>query len=104
MQINSRAHPRQRSRLEGRLLTLDGRCNFRCVVVDVSEGGARVSGVSELLPGKVFLFISMTSDIFECEIRWCRKNEIGLRFIDCAPRAQRKALLSLCKDELVRQE
>ena len=104
MQIDIRAHPRQHSRLDGRLLTLDGRCNFRCIVVDVSEGGARVSGVGALLPGKVFLFISKTSDMLECEIRWCKKNEIGLRFIDSAPRSQRKALLSLCTDERVRQD
>ena len=104
MLSDSRAHPRQHSRLEGRLLTLDGRCNFRCIVVDVSEGGARVSGVGALLPGKVFLFISKTSDMFECEIRWCKEHEIGLRFIDSAPRSQRKALLSLCTDELVRQD
>ena len=34
---NNRAHPRFPARLDGRLLSLDGHCNFKCVVMDVSE-------------------------------------------------------------------
>ena len=100
---NNRAHPRFPARLDGRLLSLDGLCNFKCIVMDVSEGGARIKAADlQLIPGKAFLFVAKTGDIFECDIRWQRGDEIGLRFIDSATRSQRKALLNLCALEPIR--
>jgi hypothetical protein len=100
---NNRAHPRFPARLDGRLLSLDGRCNFKCTIVDVSEDGARIRAADlQLIPGKAFLFVAKTGDIFECDIRWQRGDEIGLHFIDNAARSQRKALLKLCEHEPVR--
>jgi PilZ domain len=94
---DKRAHPRFEARLQGRLLSPDGRCNYSCVVLDVSEGGARVCTTeSGLIPKRVFLFLAKTSDLFECDLRWRRENEIGLQFIDDVPRSMRKQLLNLC--------
>jgi hypothetical protein len=101
--IDNRAHRRVPAHLDGRLLSLDGRCNRRCTILDVSEGGARISGPDlQLIPGRAFLFVAKTGDIFECDIRWTRGEEIGLHFIDSATRSQRKALLSLCELEPAR--
>jgi hypothetical protein len=95
---NQRAHPRIEIRLDGRLLSMDGRCNLRCVIIDLSEGGARVSSSNyDLVPRRVFLLIEKTGDIFECEVRWRRVDGIGFSFIDSPGRAGRKALLELCR-------
>jgi hypothetical protein len=93
---DSRAHPRFKTRLAGRLLSLDGRCNYDCTVTDVSEGGARVAcDAFGLIPARIFLFVARTGDLFECEVRWRRDCEIGLRFIDAVPRSTRKVLIGL---------
>ena len=86
---NKRAHPRFATRLEGRLLSLDGLCNYACVITDVSESGARVRN-------RVFLFQAKSSDIFKCDVMWRRLGEVGLRLIDSAGRTSRKTLLALC--------
>ena len=94
---NKRAHPRFATRLEGRLLSLDGLCNYACVITDVSESGARVrTAESGLVPNRVFLFQAKSSDIFECDVMWRRPGEVGLRLIDSAGRTSRKTLLALC--------
>ena len=97
---DNRAHPRFEARLKGRLLSLDGRCNYNCLVVDVSEGGARAA-TSEfgLVPNRVFLILATNSDMFDCDVRWRRDGEVGLRFIDIVSRSTRSALLRLCAVE-----
>jgi hypothetical protein len=93
---DSRAHPRVETHLAGRLLSLDGRCNYDCTITDVSEGGARVTcWAFGLMPARLFLFVARTSDLFESEVRWRRDGELGLRFIDAVPRSTRKVLIGL---------
>jgi hypothetical protein len=83
--------------LDGRLLSLDGRCNYTCVITDVSEGGACVRTVEfGLVPSRVFLFVAKNADIFECDVMWRHAGEVGLRLIDTAGRSSRKTLLGLC--------
>lgn len=95
--IDNRAHPRFQTRLKGRLLSQDGRCNCSCIVADVSEGGARVQPHDyHLVPSRVFLFLADSGQFFECDVRWRRDSEIGLRFIDTVPSAVRRDLLKLC--------
>jgi hypothetical protein len=97
--IDNRSHPRLEARLKGRLLSLDGRCNYHCVVLDVSEGGARVATAEfGLIPNRVFL-LATDIDTFECEVRWRRDGQVGVRFIDSVPRSTRIALLRLCAVE-----
>lgn len=97
---DNRAHPRFAARLKARLLSLDGRCNYNCVVIDASEGGARVTTAEfGLVPTRVFLILARSDDIFECDVQWRREGEVGLRFIDGVPRPTRKALLHLCAVE-----
>jgi len=93
---DNRLHPRFEAHLKGRLLSLDGRCNYNCVVIDLSEGGARVSTAEfGLVPTKVFLVLSKSGDVLECDVRWRRDGQVGLRFIDAVPATTRKALLAL---------
>lgn len=95
---SKRAHPRFKVRLEGRLLSLDGMHNYDCTIEDLSEGGACVSTrYAVTLPARMFLFERQGGDTFECEVRWQRDRQVGLRFIDAATRSQRRTLLELCK-------
>ena len=105
MTENNRAHPRIATRLQARLLSVDGRCNLRCVITDLSEGGAGVSTSDYgLVPSHVFLMVDKTGEIFECEVRWRRGDGVGFRFIDSPGRACRKTLLELCRAEPARSK
>ncbi len=100
MMQDSRAHPRIPTRLMGRLLSIDGRCNVNCTITDLSEGGAGVTSAEYyLIPNRVFLLVEKSGDIFECEVRRCRADGVGLSFIDSPGRACRRALLELCRAE-----
>ena len=100
MVIDNRAHPRFETRLKGRLLALDRRCNYNCTILDVSEGGARVCTEEfGLVPNRVFLFLAKSGDFFECEVRWRRQGEVGLRLIDGVHGAMKKTLVGLCAVE-----
>jgi PilZ domain-containing protein len=97
---DNRSSPRIPTRLKARLLSVDGRCNLNCVVLDLSEGGARVSASDyDLVPSRVFLVVEKTGDIFECEVKWRRADGLGFSFIDSPGRACRKVLLELCRAE-----
>jgi hypothetical protein len=95
--IIARAVPRIPTRLDGRVLSRDGTYNFKCSVTDLSERGARLAtDDSHPVPKNVFLFVALTCDVFECEVRWRKGNQVGVQFIDCPGSSDRKALLSLC--------
>ena len=82
---------------EGDFLSLDGRCNYNCVIADVSEGGARVrTGDFGLVPNRVYLSIGNGSEFFDCDVRWRRDGQIGLRFTDIVSSSTRKKLIALC--------
>ena len=93
---DNRAHARIPTNLDGRLLTTGGRCNLYCTITDLSAGGARVrTRHGAYVPRRVFLLVTQTGEIVDCEQRWARENEVGLRFIDRPGKACRQALLDL---------
>ena len=95
---DNRAHPRVAANLHGRLLSTDGRCNLACTVTDLSEGGARVRTRHDaFVPDRVFLYVLQTGDVVDCEQRWSRDNELGLRFLDRPGRTCRQVLMDLCR-------
>ena len=95
---DNRAHARVATSLDGRLLSTDGRCNLFCTVIDLSDGGARVRTRHDVyVPARVYLLVMKTGDLFDCEQRWWRENEIGFRFLDRPGRACRKALMDRCR-------
>ena len=97
MDYDNRAHPRFATSQRGRLLSLDGRCNYNCVIADVSEGGARVrTGDFGLVPNRVYLSIGNGSEFFDCDVRWRRDGQLGLRFTDIVSSSTRKKLIALC--------
>ena len=90
---DNRADPRLPVNLDGRLLSVDGRCNLFCVIADLSRSGARVrTRHGAFIPARVYLRIDKTGDVFDCDRRWSRGNEAGLQFIGQACLAVRRAL------------
>src|SRR5260370_41254338 len=93
----SRAHSRFATRLEGRIVSLDGNSNLKCMILDLSQGGARLdTGSYGRIADGHFLFLVKSMDVFECRVKWQRGGQVGVQFVDCPGRSQRKAVLSLC--------
>lgn len=94
---NRRAHPRHAAHLDGKLILANGARTLDCVILEISEGGARVSvGVEMDLPEKVYLWQSAIDTVFDCEVRWREAKYAGLRFVDTCGRQKRRALLAMC--------
>ena len=90
---DQRALPRKEVYKPGRLIFADGSATLDCLIVDVSEGGARVQTDLRLaLPDRIFLWQGDTADILDCEVRWQLGNEAGLCIVDTCGRQMRKAL------------
>ena len=93
---DKRGDPRIPVNLDGRLLSIDGRCNLFCVIADLSQSGARVrTRHGAFVPDRVYLRIDATGDVFDCDRRWARDNEAGLSLIGQANLSIRKVLAGL---------
>ena len=91
---DQRAAPRREVEIPGRLIFADGTAALECVILDVSDGGARVrTELSLVLPERVYLFQGDTADILDCEVRWQLANQAGLYIVDTCGRRMRKALI-----------
>ena len=67
---------------------------LECLIVDVSDAGARVrTELALILPEKVYLWRSDTADLFDCEVRWQLAKEAGLSIVDSCGRQMRRALI-----------
>jgi hypothetical protein len=92
--MDNRAFPRFEVRIRGKLMWGDGACGKDCVIYDLSEDGARVvTPVLTDIPDTVDLFEGKTGNIFECNVRWRRNEQIGLQFVDVCSRVKRRALI-----------
>lgn len=94
---NRRAHTRHPVHIDGKLILANGARTLDCVILDISEGGARVSvGVQMDLPQKVYLWHPSIDTVFDCEVCWREIKFVGLRFVDTCGRQKRRALLKVC--------
>lgn len=94
---NRRAHPRHAVHVDGKLILAEGARTLDCVILDISEGGARVSvAVAMDLPPKVYLWQPAIDTVFDCEVCWREAKYVGLRFVDTCGRQKRRALLEVC--------
>jgi hypothetical protein len=91
---DQRAFPRREVEIQGRLIFADGTAAIDCLIIDLSEGGARITtNLNIALPEKVYLWQSDTLDIFDCEVRWQLGTNSGLSIVDTCGRQMRRALL-----------
>jgi hypothetical protein len=95
-----RAYPRFDVEIEGRLIFADGSCVLDCVIVDISESGARIKAALDVTaPPRAYLWQAKTATVFECEVRWQERKLIGLVFVDICGRQMRKSLIEACFPE-----
>jgi hypothetical protein len=92
-----RAFPRLDVEIEGRLIFADGNCVLDCVIIDISEAGARINTALDVVaPPRVYLWQAKTATVFECEVRWQERKLIGLLFVDICGRQMRRSLIEAC--------
>jgi hypothetical protein len=95
-----REFPRYDVEIEGRLIFADGSCVLDCVIIDISESGARIKTALDVTaPPRVYLWQAKTATVFECEVRWQERKLIGLLFVDICGRQMRKSLIEACFPE-----
>ena len=93
---DQRANPRREVEIAGRLIFADGSASIDCLIVDLSDGGARITtNLNIALPERVYLWQSDTSNIFDCEVRWQLGTSSGLSIVDTCGRQMRRALIGV---------
>ncbi len=61
-------------------VTAPGLAPIPCVVLDVSNNGARL-GAKAALPDKFTLMLSAKGALRDCEVMWRREQEVGVKFV-----------------------
>ncbi len=91
-----RAFPRYKVRIGGKLIAPDMSACVEVNIHDLSEDGAFViSMVPAQMPERVYLWEAYAGTIFECAIKWRKREKLfGLHFTDGAGRARRRALIA----------
>jgi hypothetical protein len=79
----ARKHPRRPFRYNGWLQTGKNRAPIRCVLFDVSAGGARLSAAASRkeLPDRFTLMLAVATVQRRCEIVWRDDCYVGVRFL-----------------------
>jgi hypothetical protein len=90
-----RVHPRFDVEIDGRLIVPGDSRLHDCTILDLSEGGARITlTAARDLPTTVYLWEKRSGTVFECEVRWRGEHSAGLRFVDTCGRRTRDRLLA----------
>lgn len=93
--VRHRLHERESVSIKGKLVCVtDKSYTLDCMIVDLSQGGARVELREEgEIPEEVLLFEMDKQNIYECLVRWRKGRQAGLHFIDICSKAVRQALM-----------
>ena len=93
--VRHRLHERESVSIKGKLVCVaDKSYTLDCMIVDLSQGGARVELREEgEIPDEVLLFEMDKQNIYECLVRWRKGRQAGLHFIDICSKAVRQALM-----------
>src|SRR3954468_4325113 len=79
--LELRAHPRTPTKRKAYLV--DGRKAWKCSLIDIAEGGARIAlGDIDLPPEGAFLVDSIAKKIHLTRVVWRSQKEAGLQFIE----------------------
>jgi hypothetical protein len=81
-----RAHKRRPVQRSAWLVDHVSGRHCRCVMSDVSEGGARLELPAGINPPQIFaLSLTETGKVLRfCEVRWRRGGAVGVRFVDAS--------------------
>ena len=58
-----------------------GNCTMDCLVLDLSKTGARLKPADFLLCPSEFTLRLHNGSVHECDVRWRKKNVLGVRFL-----------------------
>ena len=76
-----RAHPRQKSFLQGRIYYNNRRATVDCIVRDITDHGARLKfSDSSVVPDAFELFIPNKQETFKAHAIWNNGTEVGVAF------------------------
>jgi hypothetical protein len=79
--VEQRAHPRTPTKRKAYLV--DGRKAWKCSLIDIAEGGARIAvGDFELPAEGAFLVDSIAKQVHLTRVVWRSEREAGLQFIE----------------------
>jgi PilZ domain len=79
--LERRALDRRKMLGSGVLSFAGGNCTMDCVVLDLSEGGARLRPADMLACPDDFLLATKEGGRIACQIVWRRNDLVGVRFI-----------------------
>jgi hypothetical protein len=93
--VNHRQHARRTVSIAARLFWRDeGRLILPCMIVDISQGGARIRAhFPSALPPLVYLAEDESEAIYECAPVWQQDGTAGLRFVNLCGTSQQRELL-----------
>jgi len=82
MSVEKRKFKRVRKNLPSQVFTLTDQFIVECVIVDLSEGGARltIAVIPEVVPDYFKLKIGSISP--KCRVRWRKGNDVGVEFYE----------------------
>lgn len=79
--VEQRAHPRMPTKRKAYLV--DGRKAWKCSLIDIAEGGARIAvGDIELPAEGAFLVDSIAKRVHLTRVVWRSQKEAGLQFLE----------------------
>lgn len=83
MNAENRKHRRQTTRIEAIIIDTEGLLVSKCVMVNVSAGGARLRQLESIeVPDKFALLLTSNGTVRrQCEVAWRSEKEIGVKFI-----------------------
>ena len=76
-----RVDPRKRTLQKGQLFYLDSGAAVECVVLDVSDSGARLRPIDVLSCPARFRLRMPDESSRQCEVAWRDGQDIGVRFV-----------------------
>ena len=80
MSEDKRKSTRVQKNIPSQIFTLTDQHIIDCVIVDLSEGGARISisDLPEVVPD--YFKLKLGSIMSKCRVRWRKGNEVGVQF------------------------
>ena len=82
--VELRTHPRTPTKRKA--YVVDGRKAWKCSLIDIAEGGARIAlGDIELPAEGAFLVDSIAKRVHLTRVVWRSEREAGLQFIESEP-------------------
>ncbi len=78
--LERRVQNRRKTLGNGVIYFAGGSCAMDCVILDLSESGARIRPADATCPDE-FLLYSKEINWVSCEVMWRQKHFIGVRFV-----------------------